>query len=451
MSIGEGSSGERLGESRIPSRESRILSRVAQLRNEGRHRRLLVQLPPLVGGIAAAVAGFCLFVQQEPSEPAWFSIGGLICLHVGPWTTALALRPHDRRAMRALCLFSCALSSFAFIAGTPFLTISLASARATGEASAILYSASFAPIFVGVAVAAAVYLHAFVADLWLGASPHLTMTRLWRAMGLLSLWCSVGYAGFVMTALFVPNKSTYLRIEAVILVPLFLIVTSLGCLAFWEPLRTRVQEQLARIGEGISAAAGIAELVGGLPPDEVIALASRTFRALPVSAITIEHLALPTPPKRPELPQMQRHASILSLQIRTRGQRPGSMDEMDAELGSIARSCAAESKPHLIGQARATMSRMVRTSSMRGGAAPIASPLTARAPVTVRWKSTILPAPVHPEGPDLDGVKQISTNSTEDAERGSIDSVSADLTPEELFAVSSPAQLGTVDIFISHR
>jgi hypothetical protein len=355
--------------------DNRIRDRVAQLRSEGRRRRLLVQLPPLVGGIVLAIAGGVLFVNQRKGESSWFTTAGLVGLHTGPWCTGLALRPHDRGEVRALCAFGAFLSISSLIASVPLLLGALE--RANEGMSFLLFSISFVPNCVGVSTSTFLFVRAIIADVWFGASSYQTTTRAWHGTGVLDLWCSLGYAGFAFTALLFPNEDVYQRIEAAGLFPLCLLTVFLGCSSFWEPLRTRVQEKLASIGEGISAAAGIAELIGGVPPDEVLARARQTFRALPVAALTLEHLI--APPKK----------------ARGRSHRASLLD-------------------------RWTMDGTHRTSSQKGSV-------------------------VVPEAAEL----QSAQHETSALERHG--SALALPSSEELFAVSSHAQLGSVDIFISHR
>ena len=278
---------------------ARILDRVSALRAEGLWRRRVVQLPPLFGGVVLAVCGATLAAHNQQGDSPYRTMGGLICLHVGLWCAILSLRPQDRRAVRAMCGVGALFCMAGFAVGLHQALVAAARARAARdgtETALLLYAIAFVFVVVGCALAGAVWLLALVADVALGASPPISLQRLWHGCGVLELLLACAHAQRAATALLFPTRAVFEREEASVIVPLALLALGLGCSAFWPPLRTRVHEHLARIGEGVSAAAGIAELLGGLPPGKVLAHAKATFRAMPASALTLEHFTLPLVP-----------------------------------------------------------------------------------------------------------------------------------------------------------
>jgi hypothetical protein len=70
------------------------------------------------------------------------------------------------------------------------------------------------------------------------------------------------------------------------------LILLLGCLSRWTPLRTSVQAWLTSMGEGVAAAAGIAELIGAMPTKAIVGRAEDTLRAVRLDAVSPRHLGL---------------------------------------------------------------------------------------------------------------------------------------------------------------
>jgi hypothetical protein len=64
----------------------------------------------------------------------------------------------------------------------------------------------------------------------------------------------------------------------------------LGYLARWPRLRTYVQARLVSMGEGVAAAAGIAEMLAYTPPSLLIADTKRTLRSVRLDKLQQHHL-----------------------------------------------------------------------------------------------------------------------------------------------------------------
>jgi hypothetical protein len=91
----------------------------------------------------------------------------------------------------------------------------------------------------------------------------------------------------------------------------------LGCLSFWSKLRITVHAKLASLGEGVAAAAGIAELLGYFPIKKLIGQAERTLRSVRLDLVRQSHFD----------PLSSAHAAFAA--------------SMPARLGSIDVRCAA--------------------------------------------------------------------------------------------------------------
>lgn len=279
-----------------------LLNRVAVLRSEGRRRRLLVQLPPAFGGVSLALTGIALnasLLIERHIENAMLLVG-LLCIFLGPWCAGLALRPQDRRMIRVFCTFSACLGFVGASSGVPSTIDGLAAARASNQSLGVsLFLVAMLISYSGCVMGSAIWIHAVIADVFFSTSAFRTITRLWRGCGVLYLCCAISFAMFGFMSIVYPSPLLFSRIDTELLVVISLTTLTLGSLAFWEPLRTRVQEALTRIGEGVSAAAGIAELIGGSSPAEIVARARLSFRAVPIASLQRKHLEPPRPAKPP--------------------------------------------------------------------------------------------------------------------------------------------------------
>lgn len=256
--------------------DSRIY--VAQLRREGRRRRQMAQLPPLFLGTGLSMAG-CYLVFRAPWREFY---GGILLLHAGPWLLVLLLSSRDARMARdvlaSLCAFCAVLSSaLAYTAYRRHLNQTNAGSvmDIIADALVLLGGLSFL-LACGWATAC----------LNIGVQgPRAVLPRLWRGSGACFLVASLGYT----------IRAVLHTDELAVLAPLVATVASLGLLAAFSSLRTRVHQSLAMVGEGISAAAGIAELLGEFTPQQALAIAAKTFRAVPLDKLRREHLEPPPP------------------------------------------------------------------------------------------------------------------------------------------------------------
>lgn len=398
-------------------REARILDRVALLRRDGRRRRLRVQLPPIALGVVVALAGASLWSTSRDSER---EIIALMCLYSGLWVALLALRPQDVRAVRAMIVFTCAIA----IGGVAVVFHRHVERARTLPAAAVGVGDDYAPgvyhdvpVFVGVPLAGCLWMRALYADLALRASPRVTLNRAWAAVGTGLLSKSVSIVAHVH---WVASRRGP-AIELLLLVALTVETALLGALCFWRPLRTRVQELLARLGESISAAAGIAELIGGLPPAVVLERARQTFRAVPLGLITVDHM------------RTTRRSARASSEWRA--------SCVDARRASRAAPVAASRKSS---PARAARAAPAPAGAARDALAPLpARPApSASSPVRVAALDAVATAAT------AAATAERATHAGCGAGAGARQPAGA---AEPNLAISSPVVLGAVDAFISHR
>ncbi|KAG8466226.1 hypothetical protein KFE25_001982 [Diacronema lutheri] len=281
-------------------------------------------------------------------------------------------------------------------------------ARTSPNAGQLLSGSADGLIMVACATACATWIQTLVRDLCWGAPARQAFSRLYLAVGLLYVLCGCAYAAYALSLLHFSTYVLWTARDGPPFAGLAVVVFALGCGTFWQPLRTEVYELLVRIGEGVSAAAGIAELLGGLPPDEVIARAKATFRALPLSALTVEHLARPV--AAGQLRRTSRMRALLSARPRLRS----TADRLSANAhDSVSSRQSARVVPTLAACGLAQSD---------GPAGAEDAPRGAPSPPPDRMLASSF-ASLHADG---------------------------ELSSQERLAFSAPALLGAVDAFISH-
>ncbi|KAG8463432.1 hypothetical protein KFE25_004943 [Diacronema lutheri] len=248
---------------------SRIIDRIDSLRREGRRRRLFTQLPPLLCGVGAAAAGSVLcgvFFAQRAAERAYsLLLAGLAGMHIGPWLMALSLRPMDSGALMAT-IGACLVVLIMGTGGSLAVIVRSVRDGVINDVHGSVLTLANALWLAGAGIAAGEWSHSLHAHVRMDEPPQRTVRRLWRGMGIFQLLAACSYTTLAILTLSLPRElrpgAPFDAVDAPLLVALAVGTVVLGRLALWDRLTMRVNELLSRIGEGVSAAAGIAELIG---------------------------------------------------------------------------------------------------------------------------------------------------------------------------------------------
>ena len=281
---------------RVPAAEStapRIINRLAVLRAAGRRRRWRVQGVPIALGSLAGLIGFALFVYEFLRAKSAFtgrtnaSFGGLICAHLGPFSAALALRPQDGTLLLAL-LATLAIVYFGggFGGVVPFVVKPM---RANDVALQLMWVRHALGMIGGLCASAASAMTLYSCAR-LGTSMRVAHRRMWLTAGWLNAFLTFAYGAYVVIAAAYPRPGLVERSHLPVLLVLTALTACISALSFWEPLQERVHAWLAQRGESVSVAAGISELLCGRSPEEAVADARESFRAVPLDRLRREHL-----------------------------------------------------------------------------------------------------------------------------------------------------------------
>lgn len=278
-----------------------LAGRLDEVRRLGRARRLRVQLPLGVFSVLVSMGSGAAAVTLD-----WVLLGAM-GFWLGLWLFMLCVMPNDRR----LIVLAIALVAMISAVTGAFLLIPLAkpcdpnfSRRSCITNHSVC---AFAVLATALHFAHAVRIGMM---LWLRSRPpRAALDSIWRCMGsgmvMLSLPFLIGASENVREgARYSPsstsshnsaelNFSTPVQAASRALLGVEYIV--LGGLALWPRLRTVVQAKLASMGEGVAAAAGISELLGGAPTDELVALAQATVRSVRLDQLSIQHLDVRQP------------------------------------------------------------------------------------------------------------------------------------------------------------
>lgn len=222
-----------------------IQDRVTVLRAEGRRRRRLVQLPPLVSGSVSGMIGVLLIVLttlDRGASPTWHALVGMVFIHTGPWLAIFALRPQDRRAVRTLLVLFTILGMGGGVSVVPdFISIFGDVARTSPNAGQLLSGSADGLIMVACATACATWIQTLVRDLCWGAPARQAFSRLYLAVGLLYVLCGCAYAAYALSLLHFSTYVLWTARDGPPFAGLAVVVFALGCGTFWQPLRTEVR------------------------------------------------------------------------------------------------------------------------------------------------------------------------------------------------------------------
>jgi hypothetical protein len=483
-----------------------IHKRIAALRDEGRRRRLRVQLPIYCVGALFVVAGFG--IQASPTS---FGVFGLTCLIPGCWVLLLGVIPTDRAVRTATGI----VWGFLLVSTTA-LTFSLAnSVRALcagDEMGCGRRGRALGELEIGLDVLSlAVHLAtcAQLARLGLAGLPsRSTLVALWRlvagkaflALGgvyTLRLGMLLGVAEWTHgddALRFVrglpgmrarPVEPRFVLIATALLTAELLL---LACLALWRPLRATVHAVLARRGEGVSAAAGIAELLDVQASGAILRIAAASFRAVRADRLERRHMDVA---ERPAAVATPRRSWLLELgglaraaEVDPAGHGTPRLRFRRQASGPLAtRVLPANGSEH--GSERAGRTAKMRAASsfsLRRGLAPLSPPDSAAnlyspahagggahskcqapkpeaaAAATAAWtegsrvrplqldsvtRAGASPRARSPSGPDS------AAAAAPDSCTAAVPDSAASAVPDS-YALSEPAILGEVDAFLSH-
>ena len=275
-----------------------IVDRLAMLHDAGRRRRWCVQGVPFALGSAVGLIGTALFVFElvraltfAKHSNAFFY--ALIGMHLGPFFSALALRPQDGTPLRALVAI---LASIYFTGGgvaSIFVidALRVAGNPADGSDVALQLMASRQVMgAVGGVSACASNVVTLYADVRLGAPLRTTHRRMFQTAGYLNGLLTIAYGFYALIAAAFPRPSLVERRHLPATIVLTTTTACISALCLWPPLQVRVHAWLAQVGESVNVAAGISELLSGRTPEEVVAAAREGFRAVPLDRLRRDDL-----------------------------------------------------------------------------------------------------------------------------------------------------------------
>jgi hypothetical protein len=271
--------------------ESRLRVRLDEVRRLGRLRRLRIQVPLTCAGVLIAFAGVATGVSRS-----WLALGGFGGAF-GPWVILLGVLPTQSHIIGISLASMMAIFGFAMFASA--LSVFVSPCVSSAELCTVLLVANLYAIVVlgiGVLVAAAIGLALANNTLrvpWLPSRPpRAALLWTWHLAGALLLSYSLAWLAFGTVGLLRRLSEEERRISASANVKSpppydWLVDLSvgtelmiLGSLSLWPRLRTTVQAWLARMDDGIAAAAAIASLLGSQNTDTMVALARATLRCV---------------------------------------------------------------------------------------------------------------------------------------------------------------------------
>jgi hypothetical protein len=272
--------------------------RLDHIRQLGRIRRRRFQLPLILAGSCVSSAGI---------TAAYYGISlGTIGATIGPWLLLLSVLPNQIHvigiALGMLCLLSIGATitaTFALVFPCPTQNSFYYCATLSGVnayAVAILGSATVRGEFLFLA-----YLgHALGVRRWPALPPRATLETLHQSLGLTFISYAPVWLAFGVLELLEPwgpNADRVIiwqlsrRVQVATYFATSVLLLGTGCLSRWKPLRTSAQALLASMGEGVAAAAGIAEMIGAVPTKMLIAYSEETLRSVRLDLVQPAHLA----------------------------------------------------------------------------------------------------------------------------------------------------------------
>jgi hypothetical protein len=296
------------------ARTERLVGRLDAVRELGRSRRLRIQLPLGISGMIIAIANVSAAACWGMSLTA---LGGL-GMALGPWLLLLTVMPNDALSIGLAAATVVLISCIAILSHLVPLLLLADTCPSPHSAhgcpvyrSIASYAVGVLSLHAGYAAYLGIALFGFHAQQrwpWLPARPpRATLISLWRCMAGIMLLYAVPTWTVIAAAESSESLSDLLFINANDLTDArarvatrFILCTEcalLGGLALWPGLRASVQARLASMGEGVAAAAGIAELMGGSTSKELIAHAERTLRSVRLDLVRPEHFDRSNPPR----------------------------------------------------------------------------------------------------------------------------------------------------------
>ena len=149
---------------------------------------------------------------------------------------------------------------------------------------------------VGAVCASVASIITLYADVRLGAPSRVTHRRMFQTAAFLNALVTVSYGLYVLLAAAFPRPNFVERRHLPATVMLTITTAFISALCHWPPLQERVHAWLARVGESVNVAAGISELLSGRTPEELVAAARESFRAVPLDRLLrddLEPVAVP--------------------------------------------------------------------------------------------------------------------------------------------------------------
>ncbi|KAG8465492.1 hypothetical protein KFE25_002799 [Diacronema lutheri] len=268
-----------------------VHARIAALLAMRRRRWRRVQLPIISGGallVMASIVWVGTAYATALVPPRWATLLVL----PGVTMLSLALQPHDVRGTRAcaglyaVMLLAVALNEMLRALQLRHWRVARAcfEASAAGRESACARGAISAFTIAGGCAFAGVMLHVLVRG---------SLARLWHTAAVAFGFFS---AAMLADAAIDTEVHAYHVASGVLLAALAVLT------AAWPALRPRLSHSVFKRLDGISAAAGIAELLNGVKATDVLQAAANSFRAVRMDEFLFEHIlpASPAPAAPPK-------------------------------------------------------------------------------------------------------------------------------------------------------
>lgn len=341
---------------------------------------------------------------------------------------ALSLRPVDTFAVSAT-ISSCLV--MLMVGGSGSLVIMERQLRERGShyhwsMSLLIETIANSFWLAGAVLSGSVWSYALYVHLRRDVWARLTLRRLWWGMATFQCAAAMSYSTLSIIDFYESHEhddrppNHFHHADAHLLLALAAEAALLGALSLWEPLQMHVGSLLARIGENVSAAGGIAELIGDhLSQKELLEMAVGSFRAVRLDRLKREHL---TPPHETE----KRSAVRDKQGGEGNGQLNGGWRKFRRGMSTVVHPEA----------------EACDNSSSCGQTYPIQ-------PVT--HPSSDIEATAERFGTSLLGKRNTvsASASTRTSELTTRDASEAGTSTSQLLDVSEPATFGDVDVFIS--
>jgi hypothetical protein len=269
----------------LPSRpdQGQLIGRLDDVRRvwRARRRRILVSLT--AAGLVVAGGGTSIVVLLGGAAPSLITI-----LLPVVWLMLLGVMPTDTRAIGLAITIAVVISVNLGLLAFYYTSALRGGRNAIGYYCLVVHAANVA--------ACARAAHRLVAQrtargaldlLWRAVAPTMVCAGpAWLALGVLELEAPLSNTSYSRAELELLSSGAIAGVRFAVGFELL----ALGALSLWPRLREAVQTRLASLGEGVSAAAGIAAAISAVDrPEVILARARSTFRSVWIDALSPHH------------------------------------------------------------------------------------------------------------------------------------------------------------------